>query len=145
MSSYPNRTPVRESIAALLTTALSGVATVENYLVVDPADRAPLVYVTSANIAPDPDEPQGGRSALAGFEVVVMVAYAQGTTWTARDCEDLSDSICKTIYDTVRGNYTTALWSDLFVSESSRPSLETVGGTTYRVESIPVVARATGD
>lgn len=143
MSSYPSRTPVRESIASLLSTALSGVATVENHLVADPAGRAPLVYVTSATVEPSPDEPMGASWALMGFEVGVLVAYASGT-WTARDCENLSDSICKTIYDTVRANNSGTGWSELFVSGRSQPSLETVGGKTYRVELIPVSATATG-
>lgn len=140
--SYPDRAPIRKAIAALLSTALSGIASVVDYLVVDPDGKSPLVYVASASTSPDEQvTPYGGVGVLEGFNVGVLVIYSQGNTWTPAMCEDKSDQLSKIIFQTIANNANhPSLWSHLFVPLESQPSNEPLGGQRYRIELIPVAA-----
>lgn len=140
-----NRSGVRKKLAELLTTALAGTATVENYLVTDTDGRSPLVCVTSAGSLGEIDNEYGGTNQDIYLEVRTMVIYKQGTVFSGTAGEDLSDLICKKIYDTIRQNAVLAPfdingigWSAMTSDRPTLIDIIAIGGIAYRTEIIPV-------
>lgn len=145
--SYPNRAPTRKVIASLLATALTGVANVENYLVLDPNGKAPLVCVTSAGTGPV-DEDYGDWVTDLYYEIRVMCIHS-AAGWGADESEDQADGICKIVLDTIHDNGTRQIdaggvgWSRMTTDRPTLVAIEPIGGNKYRTEIIPIAVRVT--
>ena len=141
-----NRETVRDALATLLTTDLTGAGNsaqaVYNYKVGDFAGQSPVVIVTSEGserkdiVFSSPE-----RYSIFYLSVMVFVLYADpDVSWTEADAEDRLDLIEKDISETLQTNYghSSGTWHRIFIEGRTQVLEVTIAGDQYLVEIFPV-------
>jgi len=138
-----NRETVRDALATLLETALTGsgnpAQAVYAYQVGDFGGRSPVVVVSSAGSERDHRTMGERYHNFFYLNVYVFVLYADpGTDWGEDNAEDRVDLLEKEIADVLMDNFSTDDWVYIQLDgRSVRDSVE-IGGQEYIREVIPV-------
>lgn len=148
-----NRETVRQALADTLETVLVGtglpVYAVYNYQVGDFSDQSPVVVVTTRGTGRNVEEGTFDQTAAftGKFSIFVFVAYTQkddlgNVTQTEEDSEAVLDLIEKIITDRLIDDYSLGgVIDEILPDGESSIDAQNIGGTDYRVEFIPVIAR----
>lgn len=137
-----NRKIVRQALAALLTTNLTGsgnpLQQLYRYQVGDFRGQSPVGVLTSAGTKRERMTFMGSKATFY-FDLHLFVLYADpGTTWDEEDAEDALDDIEAEVAALLDANQRTTNWEALDYAERTLAAPVVVGGDEYKHEIIPL-------
>lgn len=143
-----NRETARDALTALFTAALVGagkpVQAVYGYQASDFDGQSPVVVVLSSGVYRMRYTLKSTRyKSFFNLEVIVFVADAiSDDSWTDANVEDKLDEVEKEIADVLADNrFNNSKWSDIRMSDEGSQILPAnVGGDSYKMEVIPIIA-----
>ena len=147
--SYSRKT-VRDALASLLNTALTGTGkpaqAVYGYQVGDFQGQSPVVIVTSAGSERDQLTMATRRTSHFHLNIHILVLNADPSSgWTEAMAEDALDTIEQLVDQTLAANLVTTTWRDVAYDGRSTVINVALGGSDYRYELIPVAIAVTHD
>jgi hypothetical protein len=145
--SVTNTETIRDAIATILETALTGAGNVlqsfYGYEADDFGGQSPvMVMATRSNAAEQRTSGELARQDIK-FDLISFVLY-KGTGWTPADCEDKLNEVYKDTLDTSLNNQqqTSPVPYEIFLDGEAPIVPANVGGFDYRMQTIPILVTA---
>lgn len=139
MSVAMNRELVRDAIVAGMQQTLTVPQLVVGHQKANIRGQWPAVMIfTAGSVRPQVTE-QGIRSEFY-YVVQLWVLYYQEGLWTEAEAEDTLDALEQQVAEWLANNQVGELWTSLAFNSQSTVSIVTMGGESYLMEEIRVMA-----